>query len=56
MTEEKSNKDSGNKTVIIAAVAVIVVIVVAGLIYNSQRQEKSVSMSIGGKEVSATIE
>lgn len=55
MTEEKSLKNSGNKTVIIATVAVIAVIVVAGLIYNSQKQEKSVSMSFGDKEISATI-
>lgn len=53
MSEEKKSLDS-NKNIMIA-VAVVVVIFIGYFIYQSNQKE-TVSVSLGGKEISATFE
>ena len=54
MSENKPKSD--NKTVIIAAVVVALIVIGGGLYYNKQKNTKTISMSVGGKEISATFE
>ena len=54
MSEDVKKLDS-NKNIIIAAAVVAVIVIVGALVYNSQKKE-TVSISVGGKEISATFE
>ena len=46
-----------DKKILIAAVAATIVALIGGYMYAQKKQdEKSISLKIGGKEISATIE
>lgn len=55
MSETKTGFRLDNKTVIIAALVVALIVVGGAVVYNQQKKE-TVSINIGGKEISATFE
>ncbi|MCB9991180.1 MAG: hypothetical protein H6867_07340 [Rhodospirillales bacterium] len=53
MSEEK--KLDSNKNILILGAVVALIVVVGAYLYN-QQQKETVSINIGGKEISATFE
>lgn len=54
MSEEQQNKRD-NKNILIFAAVVAVALLIGGTVYMQQKSEKSVSVNVGGKEISASF-